>query len=132
MIQLLGYPYFWFCVVLLVGSAITRWVLFLRGSTMYSLWEVVVSTLFVPVLVPYYGLLASKAFLVPLVWQILAIFVIAETIRFFFTARAREGYSKLGVGKSILAFGTATVVSLPPLIAAVQYAFLSSSLFVGG
>jgi hypothetical protein len=132
MIHALGYPYFWICVVLMCGSAITRWVLYLRGSTLHSLWEVWVSTLFLPALVPYYGLLASKAFLVPLVWQLFSVFLVVETVRFFFTAKAREAYRKLGVAKSFLIFGGATLVSLPPLVAVVQYAFLAGPLVTGG
>lgn len=132
MIHALGYPYFWICVVLMGGSAIARWALYLRGSTIHSPWEVWVSTLFLPALVPYYGLLASKAYLVPLVWQLYSVFLVVETVRFFFTAKAREAYGKLGVPKSLLIFGTATLVSFPPLVAVVQYAFFSGSLFTGG
>ena len=105
--------------------------MYFQGSGHFSLWEVWVSTLFAPVLVPYYGLLAGKAFLVPLIWQVLAVFVVVETVRFFFTARAREGYAKLGIGKSVLAFGIVTLISLPPTVAAIQYAFFAGHLFAG-
>lgn len=131
MIHALGFPYFWICVALMGGSAITRWVLYLRGSPIHSPWEVWVSTLFLPALVPYYGLLASKAFLVPLVWQLFSVFLVVETVRFFFTAKAREAYRKLGVPKSVLVFGSTALISLPPLVAVVQYAFFSGRLFAG-
>ena len=131
MVSALGYPYFWFSVLLLGGSAITRWALYFRGSTVHTMWEVWVSTLFLPSIGAYYGLLASEAFLVPLVWQLFAVFLVAETLRFFFTARAKEGYAKLGVAKSIMVFGFVSLISLPPVVATVQYAFFSGGLFGG-
>lgn len=132
MIQALGFPYFWFCVVLMLGSALTRWVLYFQGSTHYSLWDVWVSTLFAPVLIPYYGLLVNKAILVPLIWQVLAIFVVVESVRFFFTDKMREAYEKVGVRKAIIAFGLVAILALPPTVAVVQYAFFSGHIFAGG
>ena len=129
MVAMLGFPYFWFTVLLLGGSAIARWVYVLKGTADFSIWDALTSTLFLPILVPYYGVLSDMAFLVPLVWQLLALYFIVETIRFYFSPKNREAYEKLGLAKSVVVFGLLTLISLPPLVAAVQYAFFSGHLF---
>lgn len=132
MISALGFPYFWFCIVQLVGSAVTRWIFYLRGSTLYSLLDILLSTTFLPALLAYYGHLTSKAFLIPLAWQVFAAYVVLESLRFFFTAKTREAYAKLGVAKSVFAFGIMTAVSLPFIWALVEYTFFSRSIFASG
>ena len=129
MVAMLGFPYFWFTVLLLAGSAITRWIYVLKGATEFSIWDALTSTLFLPILVPYYGILSSTPFLVPLIWQLFAVYFIAGTVRFYFLPKNRDVYEKLGPAKSVVLFGLMTLISLPPLVAAVQYAFFSGHLF---
>jgi len=100
-----------------------------KGATDFSIWDALTSTLFLPILVPYYGVLSSTAFLTPIVWQLFALYFIVESVRFFFTPKNRETYEKLGPAKSFVIFGLLTLISLPPLVAAVQYAFFSGQLF---
>jgi len=129
MIGMLGFPYFWFTVLLLGGSAITRWAYVLKGAADFSIWDALTSTLFLPILIPYYGVLSNTGFLVPLVWQLFAVYFVVESVRFYFAPKNREVYAKLGSTKSIVLFGLLTLISLPPLVAAIQYAFFSSHLF---
>jgi len=129
MVAMLGFPYFWFTVLLLGGSAIARWAYVLTGGTEFSAWDALTSTLFLPILVPYYGVLSGTAFLVPPVWQLFTLYFIVESIRFYFLPKNREAYEKLGPAKSFVVFGLLTLISLPPLVAAVQYAFFSEHLF---
>lgn len=130
MIEALGFPYFWLCVLIFGGSAAARLVMRFKRPDLISRADVAIAALSFPALLAHYGVLTSAAFLSPLFWQPLAIVVVGANVWFFFSEKFKTAARELGLKKLLLVFVPLTIFSLPFLWAVVQYAFVSQHLFV--